>query len=1162
MAILITDVELVSTDSTGGQGNGDSRAPILPSEGIFSPDGTNIIFYGAASNLVSGDTNGTWDVFIKDLTTGVTTRVSTNSLGGQGNNVSSTPIFSTDGTKIAFASSASNLVAGDANGEIDVFVKDLITGETTKISTDSLGGQGNDASFHAVFSPDGTKIAFYSSASNLVSGDTNGQGEIFIKDLVTGETTRIATDALGVEGNNDSIHAVFSPDGTKIAFQSNASNLVSSDTNGSGDIFVKNLVTGVVTSVSTDSSGRQANEFSDGAVFSPDGSKILFYSAASNLVAGDTNSEVDVFIKDLTTGAVTLVSADAFGVQGNSASFQAVFSPDGSKALFYSAASNLVAGDTNGFGDLFIKDLTTGTVALISTNTLGEQGNSSSSKAWFSPDGTQIAFESRASNLVAGDTNEKLDIFLVTTNLPAGIYGTGLADVLNGTDADDIIYGFQGNDTINGLSGNDTLKGGDGDDRIEGHAAEGVTADDTDSEPPAYVAPNNTSAIFGENGNDTLINGLFMDGGEGNDTITNSLTQISEIHGGSGDDYVMAAGVIYGNDYLSDREYKWLSANLMDSQNYTVIRGGSFYGGDGNDTIINSHGFSDGGDGDDAITANGEILGGNGNDVIAVMGGLTDITSSENLDSAETRTGQVNGGSGNDVIYGASGSDAIYGGDGNDTITDFFEAISLRDADNTVGAFISGDAGNDHISLGYTQERDFSISGGSDDDIIILQSVSSSGGFAHGDDGNDWIEAHIDYSRDRLRPSVISLDGGRGNDTLIVHTRADVNGGEDDDLIRLQFFYDVEAPETTNAFTGETIAFGASETTVGSWIDGGAGYDVVEIVDFRVFTVANFADGFELTNIERLVGNALDNIINLTLLPVGDINVQGLGGHDIIWSNIGNDTLEGGDGNDTIRGAAGNDVIFGGNDQDVLKGGDGSDTIYGDDGNDELYGESGSDKLYGGVGNDKLSGGDDIDHLNGGDGADKLYGGIGNDLLKGDAGNDSLSGDDGNDKLWGNFGDDTLNGGNGTDELYGDDENDKLYGGAGVDKLSGGNGNDRLTGGEGGDNLWGGAGSDRFVFDAASLSARDIVKDFSTVQGDKLELSNILTGYDPLTSAIADFVKVTESSGKSYLSVDANGATGGSFFIQIAQIDGATGMTNVELLLNDHVLIVTNGAVV
>lgn len=966
MAILITDADLISTDAFGGQGNRESLIA------AFSPDGTKVAFRSYASNLVAGDTNATSDIFLKDLTTGAITLLSADSLGIQGNGTTSDISFSPDGTKILLRSAASNLTPGDTNGTWDIFLKDLTTGAVSLVSSNSSGIQANHDVDDARFSPDGTKVLFRSFASNLVADDTNGTWDVFLKDLTTGAVIRISTGDGGLEGNNLSGSPVFSPDGTKIAFTSDSSNLVTGDTNGARDIFLKDLTTGTVTLISTDNSGAQANGNSDAVVFSPDGTKVLFSSSASNLVSGDANGTNDIFLKDLITGDVSRISTNSAGVESNGFSDGAAFSPDGTKVVFWSNASNLVSGDTNGVRDIFVKDLITGEIVRISTDIAGSQGNNESLHARFSPDGTQIVFDSFASNLVTGDTNGHQDVFVVTLNLPAGIYGTGLADVLNGTDADDIIYGFQGNDNINGLSGNDTLKGGDGDDRIEGHAAEGITVDE---DPPVYVVPNNTSDMFGESGNDTLINGLFMDGGEGNDTITNSLTQISEIHGGSGDDYVEAAGVIHGddgNDYLSDRVYKWSSTDLLDSQHYTIIRGGSFYGGNGNDTIINSDGFSDGGDGDDAITANGTILGGNGNDVIAVMGGLTDIKSSEALDNVRTRTGQVNGGSGNDVIHGASGFDTIYGGDGDDTITDFFEANSLRDADSTVGAFISGDAGNDLITLGYTQERDFSISGGSDDDIIILQSVSSSGGFAHGDDGNDWIEAHIDYSRDRLRSSVISLDGGRGNDTLIVHTRADVNGGEDDDLIRLQFFYDVETPETTNAFTGETIAFGASETTVGSQIDGGAGYDVIEMVDFRVFTVANFADGFELTNIERLVGNALDNIINLTWFPVGDINVQGLGGHDIIWSNIGNDTLEGGAGNDTIRGAAGNDVIFGGNDQDVLKGGDGNDTIYGDDGNDELYGESGSDRLYGGVGNDKLSGGDDVDHLNGGDGADKL----------------------------------------------------------------------------------------------------------------------------------------------------------------------------------------------
>ena len=176
------------------------------------------------------------------------------------------------------------------------------------VSTSATGALGNNESYHATFSSDGTKVAFATASSNLVAGDTGGIQDIFIKDLITGAITRVSTTSAGVQANNDSDHPVFSPDGTKIAFWSAASNLVAGDTGNFYDIFVKDLVTGAVTRVSTTSTGTQGNNDSQYPVFSPDGTKILFESAATNLVTGDTNARHDLFMKDLVTGAVTRVS--------------------------------------------------------------------------------------------------------------------------------------------------------------------------------------------------------------------------------------------------------------------------------------------------------------------------------------------------------------------------------------------------------------------------------------------------------------------------------------------------------------------------------------------------------------------------------------------------------------------------------------------------------------------------------------------------------------------------------------------------------------------------------------------------------------------------------------------------------------------------------------
>jgi Tol biopolymer transport system component len=416
----------ISTSASGGQGNGWSSSP------VFSPDGQHVAFFSGASNLVAGDTSGGQGIFVKDLTTGAITLVSTSSSGAKGNAWCYYPVFSPDGRQVAFTSEASNLVAGDTNGARDSFVKDLASGAITRVSTSASGVQGNGLSSAPVFSPDGTKVGFQSRASNLVAGDTNGSYDIFVKDLTTGAITRISTSASGAEGNGHSDDPVFSPDGRQVAFYSYASNLVAGDTNGAGDIFVKDLTTGAITRISTSASGAEGNGLSLDPVFSPDGKQMVFTSEASNLVAGDSNGAKDVFVKDLTTGAITRISTSAGGEQGNGASSDPVFSPDGRHVAFTSHASNLVAGDTNFALDIFVKDLTTGAITRISTAAGGAEGNHYSWEPVFSPDGRQVAFTSEATNFLEGppgldDSNLAADVFLRDLTASLAIAATDAA---------------------------------------------------------------------------------------------------------------------------------------------------------------------------------------------------------------------------------------------------------------------------------------------------------------------------------------------------------------------------------------------------------------------------------------------------------------------------------------------------------------------------------------------------------------------------------------------------------------------------------------------------------------------------------------------------------------------------------------------------------------
>jgi len=344
-----------------------------------------------------------------------TERVSVRTGGGQGDDDSSSPALSADGRFVAFDSFASNLVPGDTNNTDDVFVHDRRTGTIRRASVSSGGTQGNADSGLPAVSADGRFVAFDSMASNLVPGDTNGKRDVFVRDREAGTTRRVSVSSGGTQGKSFSSDAALSADGRFVAFESLASNLAPGDTNNATDVFVHDRRTGTTRRVSVRTGGGQGNGHSFDAKLSADGRLVVFVSGATNLVPGDTNNMDDVFVHDLRTNATQRVSVSSGGSQGNDDSFcLPALSADGRFVAFESLASNLVPGDTNGFEDVFVHDRWTGTTRRVSVRTGGGQGNGHSFGAKLSADGRVVAFESFASNLVPGDTNERVDVFVHT----------------------------------------------------------------------------------------------------------------------------------------------------------------------------------------------------------------------------------------------------------------------------------------------------------------------------------------------------------------------------------------------------------------------------------------------------------------------------------------------------------------------------------------------------------------------------------------------------------------------------------------------------------------------------------------------------------------------------------------------------------------------------
>ena len=406
------EIEIASVASDGTQSDRGTYY------GSLSQDGRYLAFESLATNLVANDTNALGDIFVRDRQTGTTERITVGPAGEQSDAASFNPTITPDGRFVAFASSATNLVAGDANGQADVFVNDRSTGVTQRVSEAVDGSSGNGSSSGGSISHDGRYIAFTSSASNLVAGDTNGVQDVFVYDRQTSTIERVSINGDGVEGAGTSFSSSISADGRFVAFVSLASNLVSGDTNGTYDVFVYDRQTGAVERVSVSTTGDEGQGRSNEPSISADGRYVAYYSAAANLVELDTNEAEDIFVFDRVTREVERVSVSESGHQANDSSTSPMISADGRVVVYRSNASNLVAGDTANT-DVFAVDRTTYAVRRLNVAEDGTQASTYAVLSAVSPGGEHVAFHSFANTLVPGDTNNQTDLFVVQTGLQA-----------------------------------------------------------------------------------------------------------------------------------------------------------------------------------------------------------------------------------------------------------------------------------------------------------------------------------------------------------------------------------------------------------------------------------------------------------------------------------------------------------------------------------------------------------------------------------------------------------------------------------------------------------------------------------------------------------------------------------------------------------------------
>lgn len=406
----------VNVSSSGVQAMGGG---VQSSESVISGNGRYIAFNSLATNLVAGDTNSTYDVFVHDRMSGATERVSVDSAEVEANAASTSPGISDDGRYVVYRSSATNLAAGDSNGVPDLYLRDRTLGTTARVSLGAGGVQPNADCSYAHICGNGNFVTFSSAATNLVAGDSNAVSDIFVRDIGAGTTTRVSISTASAQANGASFNSAISDDGRYVAFSSGATNLVGADTNALYDVFVRDRTLSTTTRVSLTVGGAQANDYCDSPCISGDGRYVGYTSSATNLVGGDTNAVADIFRFDRNTSAVVRASLSSVGVQGNASSSSSSLSLDGRYMVLRSNASNLVASDLNAQPDIFRRDMLLSTTALASLDTAGNQANSYSYCGGYGPslssDGRYVVFYGDATNLVAGDTNSDWDIFLRDT---------------------------------------------------------------------------------------------------------------------------------------------------------------------------------------------------------------------------------------------------------------------------------------------------------------------------------------------------------------------------------------------------------------------------------------------------------------------------------------------------------------------------------------------------------------------------------------------------------------------------------------------------------------------------------------------------------------------------------------------------------------------------
>ena len=378
------DTSRISVDSNGDEAASGSYEPSISNNGRYTA------YYSDATDLVASDTNGAADVFLYDSTTETTTRVSVGSGGAQANGASYSPSISGDGRFVAYASDSTNLVAGDTNGVDDVFLYDTVTETTTRVSVDSGGNESNSSSYYPAISGDGQYVTYVSDADNLIVSDTNFTTDVFLYNVNTQATTRVSVVTGGAQSNGSSLSPSISTDGRYVTYYSDASNL-GGDTNGVYDIFLFDTNTTITTMISVDSNGIHSDSASYDPVISDDGKYIAYQSDGATLVNNDYNGLSDIYVYEVDTARTMRASLDPSRNEVyDGASSSATISSDGKYIAYQSGSSSLILDDTNAVSDIFLTHLVSANRLNYAAGSHGSVSGNAAQTVLYGLDGTAV----------------------------------------------------------------------------------------------------------------------------------------------------------------------------------------------------------------------------------------------------------------------------------------------------------------------------------------------------------------------------------------------------------------------------------------------------------------------------------------------------------------------------------------------------------------------------------------------------------------------------------------------------------------------------------------------------------------------------------------------------------------------------------------------------